>query len=161
MLAGTFCCIIYLNLHDSSRNSPACAGVESLLVDLPEGLVLDLGRGGGRSRAAGARHAADGGRVVRIAGHGCCLRDGIMSELRIQNRWSSDASLGEPAEPPKRRVTERRIDDDCSQLHQRRKRMITMRSASVLAGLLRSAAASDVHTDSDILFGFMPDWPRW
>ena len=37
----------------------------------------------------------------------------------------------------------------------------TMRTATVLAGLFRSAAASDVHADSDILFGFMPDWPRW
>ena len=52
-------------------DSPACAGVEGLLVDLPEGLALDLGRGGGRSGAAGARHASDGGRVVGIAGH-CC-----------------------------------------------------------------------------------------
>ena len=37
----------------------------------------------------------------------------------------------------------------------------TMRTATVLAGLFRSAAASDVHADSDILFGFLPDWPRW
>lgn len=37
----------------------------------------------------------------------------------------------------------------------------TMRTATVLAGLFRSAAASDVHADSDILFSFLPDWPRW
>jgi len=36
-----------------------------------------------------------------------------------------------------------------------------MRTATILAGLFRSAAASDVHADSDILFGMLPDWPRW
>mmetsp|Transcript_34767 Transcript_34767/g.102199 ORF Transcript_34767/g.102199 Transcript_34767/m.102199 type:complete len:501 (+) Transcript_34767:323-1825(+) len=55
--------------EDLLGREAACAGVERLLVDLPEGLVLDLGRGGGRSRAAGARHGTDGGRVVGIAGH--------------------------------------------------------------------------------------------
>ena len=65
----------YFDLNDTATtdeaDSPACAGVEGLLVDLPEGLALDLGRGGGRSGAAGARHASDGGRVVGITGH-CC-----------------------------------------------------------------------------------------
>lgn len=64
----------YFDLNDTATtDSPACAGVEGLLVDLPEGLALDLGRGGGMSGAAGARHAPDGGRVVGIAGHRCLV----------------------------------------------------------------------------------------
>ena len=86
----------------TTADSPACARVEGLLVDLPEGLTLDLSRGGGRSGAAGARHVSDGGRVVGITAH-CYLVLILWLAWMVENGSVSPCRQA-PTSPREKRV---------------------------------------------------------